>query len=343
MITFCTDDISSTVRTIKRVIFGYLQSKYIISEVGINRTYDIGKFTNASKIGFGFPMTKTRKIWQARLFQSKHWFPETIIPSEFNSDDPIKLFFENKQAHSSYVIYKENFGLIGSGIYLFKNFKEYENKKLHLQRGILQYPIYPLLYKGKYKFDVRSIVLYIKQDENYFAYYFDKSDWIKISSNPYDPNSLTKSGFLTNVGYNFINHKNLNNQIKMFDKFIDENFPDKSVQMKQKYFQVMKEVTKIRLEKLKMDTEKYFKNRPVKCKNMFWISGSDIIFDHLGNPFLLEINGRPGLLEDDDHEIIYFLTVHLINDLCKYCFDPWIRGEKHCFHESHLCTLINKI
>lgn len=328
-------DIPNAVAVVKRLLLSYIQTNYMCILSKYN-TCDIGSFKNARLIGFGFPMISTRKIWQARVFNTLPSFPSTILTSDSNKK--IETFFEEKPEHCSYIVYKSDRGCVGYGIKLFNSFQEFQQLKPSLYDGILQYSVEPLLHKNLYKFDARSIIVFLKDfvHQKYYAYYFDQGDWVKICNKIYDPTENNKKGFLTNVGFNHLGLEN----IKMMDSFLDENFKHKSSLMKNKYHNLILDIAKIRLKRMKMDNDKFFANRSVQCKNQIWISGSDIIFDKNGNPFFLELNGRPGIIEHDDIPVLYFMTVELIKDIYKYIFDPWIQNKGHVFHESKLCKLL---
>ena len=321
-------DVIETPMTFKRIIYGYLQLNYIL-RVTRKDKYEIGYYKNASKIGFHFENGATNKIWQSKVYKDKYYFPKTITTT---ADDDIILSFFSAKPTNKRIIYKPATDYGGYGIRLYDDIKEYKEKKPKV-KGILQYEVEPMLFKDKFKFDMRSHLLFVKDSfsKTYSVYHLHTADWVKICNKKFQKKGSKLGGFLTNVCAN----NYVENNIQCFQSFMKNNFKNYN-ELLEKYEKVLKDIATERLYQLK-------KNNVSKCPNQVWIAGTDIMFDKYGNARFLEINGRPGILEHDDSPNAYFGCGQCAKDVCELGIHYWMKNKPSQFEKSSSVRLIASI
>jgi hypothetical protein len=321
-------DVIETPMTFKRIIYGYLQLNYIL-RVTRKDKYEIGHYKNASKIGFHFENGATNKIWQSKIYKDKYYFPKTITTTV--NDDIISSFFSAKPTNKR-IIYKPATDYGGYGIQLYDDIKQYKENKPKV-KGILQYEIEPMLFKDKFKFDMRSHLLFVKDSfsKKYSVYHLHTADWVKVCNKIFQKNGSKLGGFLTNVCVNNYSENN----IQCFQNFMKNNFKNYK-ELLERYEKVLKDIASERLYQLKKDNVS-------KCPNQVWIAGTDIIFDKYGNARFLEINGRPGIIESNDSPNAYFGCAQCAKDVCELGIYYWMKNEPSQFEKSSSLRLIATI
>ena len=179
-----------------------------------------------------------------------------------------------------------------------KNNNSDKNKKndldLYCCRKIIiqKYIERPLLYKGR-KCDMRVWVLVTHN----LKVYFFKEGHLKTCSIPFDIESKDAYRHITN--YSFQKH-NINfqkyekgNEVPFYDfqKFLDENYPQKNYNIKIDLYNQIKEIVSISMMSVRYQINKNKRNY------QFEIFGYDFMLDEEFNLFLIEINDDPGIEE----------------------------------------------
>ena len=176
-----------------------------------------------------------------------------------------------------------------------KDEKEKENdkeEKLYNCNKILiqKYIENPLLYKGR-KCDMRIWVLLTHQ----MKVFLFKEGHLKACSVQYDINS--KDAFTHITNYSFQKHNNnfqkfeKGNEVPFYDfqKFIDEQYPEKNYKLKKDLMKQIKEIISHSMRCVKKIINRNNRNF------QFEIFGYDFMLDKDFNVFLIEINTNPGL------------------------------------------------
>ena len=148
----------------------------------------------------------------------------------------------------------------------------------------------PLLYKGR-KCDMRIWVLLTHQ----MKVFLFKEGHLKTCSVEFDLNSQDAFTHITNYSFQ---KKNTNfqkfekgNEVPFyeFQKFIDENYPQKNYKLKRDLMKQIKEIISISMRSGKNKINKNGRS------HQFEIYGYDFMLDADFNAFLIEINTNPGL------------------------------------------------
>ena len=198
---------------------------------------------------------------------------EDIIKEEkIKKDEKTKNNNENKKDEKE----KEN----------DKEEKLYNCNKILIQKYIEN----PLLYKGR-KCDMRIWVLLTQQ----MKVFLFKEGHLKTCSVQYDVNS--KDAFTHITNYSFQKHNNnfqkfeKGNEVPFYDfqKFIDEQYPEKNYKLKKDLMKQIKEIISHTMRCVKKVINRNNRNF------QFEIFGYDFMLDKDFNVFLIEINTNPGI------------------------------------------------
>ena len=195
--------------------------------------------------------------------------------------------------------------------------KNLENKdKIYYCSKILiqKYIEKPLLYK-KRKCDIRIWVLLTQA----MKVYVFKEGHLKTCSVEYDLNSKNPYTHITN--YSFQKHNNnfqkfeKGNEVPFYDfqKFIDENYPEKKYKLNVDLMDKIKEIIYITMRSVKDKINKNNRNY------QFEIFGYDFMIDENFNVFLIEINTNPGLEESSPW--IKIIVPRMLDDALRLTID----------------------
>ena len=201
-----------------------------------------------------------------------------------------------------------------------KNNNSDKNKKndldLYCCRKIIiqKYIERPLLYKGR-KCDMRVWVLVTHN----LKVYFFKEGHLKTCSIPFDIESKDAYRHITN--YSFQKH-NINfqkyekgNEVPFYDfqKFLDENYPQKNYNIKIDLYNQIKEIVSISMMSVRYQINKNKRNY------QFEIFGYDFMLDEEFNLFLIEINDDPGIEESSPW--IQIIIPRMLDDALRLTID----------------------
>ena len=188
------------------------------------------------------------------------------------------------------------------------------DKMYYCSRIIIQkYIEKPLLYK-KRKCDIRIWVLLTQ----IMKVYVFKEGHLKTCSVEYNSSSNNPYTHITN--YSFQKHNNnfqkfeKGNEVPFYDfqKFIDENYPEKKYKLNVDLMDKIKEIVYITMRSVK----KLNKN---KRNHSFEIFGYDFMLDENFNLFLIEINTNPGLEESSPW--IKIIIPRMLDDALRLTLD----------------------
>ena len=205
----------------------------------------------------------------------------------------------------------------------------------------------PLLYKGR-KCDMRIWVLITHQMK---VYYF-KEGHLKTCSITYDINSKDAFRHITNYSFQKYNDNfqkfEKGNEVPFyeFQKFIDENYPEKNYKLNKDLIKQIKEIVSLTTKSVKEQINKNERNY------QFEIFGYDFMLDENFNLFLIEINTNPGLEESSPW--IKIIVPRMLDDALRltldqlfnpgYDFNKIYKGEEENKNiEMVLNNLKNKI
>ena len=201
-----------------------------------------------------------------------------------------------------------------------KNNNSDKNKKndldLYCCRKIIiqKYIERPLLYKGR-KCDMRVWVLVTHN----LKVYFFKEGHLKTCSIPFDIESKDAYRHITN--YSFQKH-NINfqkyekgNEVPFYDfqKYLDENYPQKNYNIKIDLYNQIKEIVSISMMSVRYQINKNKRNY------QFEIFGYDFMLDEEFNLFLIEINDDPGIEESSPW--IQIIIPRMLDDALRLTID----------------------
>ena len=172
----------------------------------------------------------------------------------------------------------------------------------------------PLLYNGR-KCDMRVWVLVTHT----MKVYFFKEGHLKTCSIPFNINSKDAYTHITN--YSFQKHNNnfqkyeKGNEVPFhdFQKFIDDNYPEKNYKIKIDLYNQIKKIVAISMMSVKDQINK--NNRTYQ----FEIFGYDFMLDEDFNLFLIEINDDPGLEESSPW--IKIIVPRMLDDALRLTID----------------------
>ena len=192
---------------------------------------------------------------------------------------------------------------------------EFKDKLYYCNRIIIQkYIERPLLYK-KRKCDIRIWVLLTQL----MHVYVFKEGHLKTCSVEYDLDSKNLFSHITN--YSFQKHNNnfqkfeKGNEVPFheFQKFIDDNYPEKNYKLNIDLMEKIKEIIYITMRSVKHKINKNNRNY------QFEIFGYDFMLDENFNVFLIEINTNPGLEESSPW--IKVIVPRMLDDALRLTLD----------------------
>jgi len=172
----------------------------------------------------------------------------------------------------------------------------------------------PLLYKGR-KCDMRIWVLVTHTMEVYFF----KEGHFKTCSVSYDMNSKDAFSHITNYSFQKYNDNfqkfEKGNEVPFyeFQKFLDENYPEKNYKLNKDLTNQIKEIVSMTMRCVKDQINK--NNRSFQ----FEIFGYDFMLDANFNLFLIEINTNPGLEESSPW--IKIIVPRMLDDALRLTLD----------------------
>ena len=217
-----------------------------------------------------------------------------------------------------------------------------EEKLYNANRIIIQkYIENPLLYKGR-KCDIRIWVLLTHQ----MKVFLFKEGHLKTCSVEYNINSKDAFSHITN--YSFQKHNNnfqkfeKGNEVPFyeFQKFIDENYPNKNYKLN---IDLMKQIKEIITVSMRCVRKKINRNN----RNFqFEIFGYDFMLDNNFNAFLIEINSNPGI--EISSPWIQIIIPRMLDDALRLTIDQifepvydFSKGYKGDYTEEQKKSLIN--
>ena len=210
-----------------------------------------------------------------------------------------------------------------------KNIEDFNNKSPNKDKFIIDHksPIYfcekiliqkyiekPLLYKGR-KCDMRVWVLVTHN----MKVYFFKEGHLKTCSISFDIDSKNAFSHITNYSFQkyneFFQKYEKGNEVPFyeFQKFIDEQYPDKNYKLKINLYSQIKEIVAISMKSVK---EQLKKNN---SSYQFEIFGYDFMLDENFNLFLIEVNTNPGLEESSPW--IQIIVPRMLDDALRLTID----------------------
>ena len=208
------------------------------------------------------------------------------------------------------------------------NNEEKEEKIYNCNKILIQkYIENPLLYKGR-KCDMRIWVLLTHQ----MKVFLFKEGHLKTCSVEFDLNSHDAFTHITNYSFQ---KKNLNfqkfekgNEVPFyeFQKFIDENYPQKNYKLKRDLMKQIKEIISISMRSGKNKINKNGRS------HQFEIFGYDFMLDADFNVFLIEINTNPGL--EISSPWIQVLVPRMLDDALRLTVDK-VFEPVYDFSKSH--------
>ena len=197
---------------------------------------------------------------------------------------------------------KENFNNLKAPIYYCE--------KVIIQKYIER----PLLYKGR-KCDMRIWVLVTHN----MKVYFFKEGHLKTCSIPYEIESKDSYTHITNYSFQKYNEYfqkyEKGNEVPFyeFQKFINEEYPEKNYKLNINLYSQIKEIISISMKSVK---DKLNKN----CNaHQFEIFGYDFMLDENFNLFLIEVNTNPGLEESSPW--IEIIVPRMLDDALRLTID----------------------
>ena len=256
---------------------------------------DIAHFNNAKFIGYGFPNCHARKAIINQIFNLKPYYPysmsltkKTVTKFPHLIDEFIKITATYNRA-----VLKDDHGVGAATVYVVKNHHEVLNKIKNNHTFILQQEIVPLLYKGL-KFDQRVFLLVVKEDKEYGIYTFQESH-IKCAGVKFDSKNKSNLCFATNIKAPKVGK--IDDYIIDLEEFLKNYSLEKQNLWKNNVNEVLKEVAKEFLPYVIQQTNAYFKNKK-EPKYLWHLYGLDIILNENFKVYLLEFNGKPGVIYD---------------------------------------------
>ena len=172
----------------------------------------------------------------------------------------------------------------------------------------------PLLYKGR-KCDMRVWVLV---NHNMKVYFF-KEGHLKTCSISFDIDSKNAFSHITNYSFQKYNEYfqkyEKGNEVPFhdFQKFIDEEYPEKNYKIKTNLYSQIKELVSISMKSVK---EQLNKNNN---SYQFEIFGYDFMLDENFNLFLIEVNTNPGIEESSPW--IQIIIPRMLDDALRLTID----------------------
>ena len=185
----------------------------------------------------------------------------------------------------------------------------------------------PLLYKSR-KCDMRIWVLITHN----MKVYFFKEGHLKTCSIEYDINSKDAFRHITNYSFQKYNENfqkfEKGNEVPFyeFQKFIDENYPEKNYKLNKDLVEQIKEIVSITTKSVKEQINKNERNY------QFEIFGYDFMLDSNFNLFLIEINTNPGIEESSPW--IKVIVPRMLDDALRLTLDQ-LFNPKYDFNKIY--------
>ncbi|XP_069597347.1 inactive polyglycylase TTLL10 [Ranitomeya imitator] len=246
-----------------------------------------------------------QKIYKARVLKMAEFFPETV---RLDMKDEAEVFFSTYEDGQIWICKPTGLNQ-GRGIYLLKNQEQItalrcqmlgiiEDSRKPPSKGpqariVQRYIPNPLLLEGK-KFDIRSYLL-IASTVPYFVFF--RHGYVRLTCNPYDPESDDLTGHLTNQ---YMQKKNpLYNELKeetvwtmeRFNSYVNEKFAERKGLPKE---WVLNTFTK-RMQQIMIHCFLSVKSK-LECRRGFFdLIGCDFLIDDDFKVWLLEMNCNPAL------------------------------------------------
>ena len=196
-----------------------------------------------------------------------------------------KLNLKNKNNHLWFL--KENNTAYSNGISIFNNIQDVKNnidvkKKYVLQRNITNM----MLYKNK-KFHIRTYLL-VHYKNNIYYFYLYNDGIVIVSKNKWE-------------------HKNTNKDIQVTtSRVINDSVDYKKTKL---YSKLHKCIKKSKIDLIKNISDK-LDNNDNECFDLY---GFDYMFNKKNNPFILEVNYKP-VIEEENKKMIKDLTNIIFNN-----------------------------
>ncbi|XP_072282581.1 inactive polyglycylase TTLL10 isoform X2 [Pyxicephalus adspersus] len=282
-----------------------------------------------------------QKINKARVLKMADFFPETY---RLDLKEEAEPFFSNYEDGQTWICKPTGLNQ-GRGIYLLKNQEQIDTLQSQIQtmvensmskkipakcpqaRIVQRYIPNPLLLEGK-KFDIRSYLL-IASTVPYYVFFCH--GYVRLTCNPYDPNSDDLTGHLTNQ---YMQKKNpLYSEMKeetvwtmeRFNNYVNENFAAAKSLPKDWVFSIF---TK-RMQQIMIHCFLSVKSK-LECRRGFFdLIGCDFLIDDDFKVWLLEMNCNPAL--QTNCEVLKEVIPGVVNetlDLALEIFNKSFRGQR---------------
>ena len=302
----------------------FLENK--LNQANIEKTvineYDIGSYNNAKLIGISFPKCSCKKDRIHFILKKSPYYPKSMVINKNSLDGNKKCIL--KMLDNSYAVVKKAFSSGGNDVFIVNSFDDIK-KSLKNDSYVLQKIIEPYLFLSR-KFDFRLYILYIREGNNYTAYTL-KNGFARLAINTYKKNS--QDSFLTNVLTLTKDRKKKKKHLIFYDSIIDDIKKKENNDIEPLIIDCLKDIANNQLPFIIKHNSQYFqsKNTP---KYQFWLVGADIILDKKLNPFVLELNGEPGLLSElSEHNTI------MLNNIWDHMLSNWLENISNTCHESN--------
>ena len=211
----------------------------------------------------------------------------------------------------------------GNDVFIVNSMEDIKNK---MKNGsyVLQKIIDPYLFISR-KFDFRLYILYIREENNYFAYTV-KNGFARVGINAYKKNS--QDTFITNVISLTKNKIKKQKHFVYYDSIIEHIKKEEKKNIEDDIINCLADIAIKQLPFIIKHNNSFFRNKN-KPKYQFWLVGADIILDNNLSPFVLELNAEPGLVsEQNEHNNI------MMNYIWENIFLQWMHNKTNCCNES---------
>ena len=298
--------------------------------------FDIGIFSKARAIGYAFANCVCRKKMVHWLFDKKYFYPNSILVNRTdikikNIQKKVKKFMNNKNA-----VLKKSLSTEGRDVHLVRSIQDIIDN-IGDTVYVLQKEVEPALYKGK-KFDFRIYLVYIKEGNEYKVYTVPNG-FARICPKLFVKNDPTC--FLTNV--NQMSEDTIKEQHVIFYRDFLKLYGNQenldSYEIEEEIYSIVHKIAVKHLNFIKSQNIKFFEKKGIQPKCQFWVLGLDIILNNNNKPFLLELNGEPGLpRETKEH------NYKMLFRIWKNVILPWATGESHtCDDDSYFYDIFENL
>ncbi|XP_073441420.1 inactive polyglycylase TTLL10 [Dendrobates tinctorius] len=277
-----------------------------------------------------------QKINKARVLKMAEFFPETV---RLDMKDEAEVFFSTYEDGQMWICKPTGLNQ-GRGIYLLKNQEQIialrcqtlsimEDSRKPPSKGpqariVQRYIPNPLLLEGK-KFDIRSYLL-IASTVPYFVFF--RHGYVRLTCNPYDPESDDLTGHLTNQ---YMQKKNpLYNELKeetvwaveRFNSYVNEKFAESKGLPKD---WVLNTFTK-RMQQIMIHCFLSVKSK-LECRRGFFdLIGCDFLIDDDFKVWLLEMNCNPAL--HTNCEVLKDVIPSVVNETLDLALEIFNKSRK---------------